>query len=108
MALEDTLQQMRDEMSKYFGDVADMMGEVSDRITHLGNHVTNTNNPHRVEKDEVGLGEVQNFPVATREQAIDGDTNFSYMTPLRTREAIDVMFDAMIDAFEDASNDINQ
>lgn len=38
-------------------------------------------------KSDVGLGSVQNYGVATREQAEAGTANNVYMTPLRTAEA---------------------
>lgn len=51
-------------------------------------HLDDEDNPHKVTKDQVGLKEVQNYPVATTIQAETGDSNEVYMTALRTREAI--------------------
>lgn len=48
-------------------------------------------NPHQVTKDQVSLGLVQNFGLATTEQAQAGRANNAYMTPLRTNEAIAVL-----------------
>ena len=47
-----------------------------------------TGNPHSVTKDQVGLGGVQNYSVATDVEAIAGTASDKYMTPLRTKEAI--------------------
>lgn len=54
----------------------------------LQEHIDDTNNPHEVSKDQVGLGSVQNYAVATQSQAVAGDLNNRYMTPLRTAQAI--------------------
>jgi len=51
-------------------------------------HYLDTNNPHGVTKDQVGLGSVMNYGIATSPQAIGGTSNSSYMTPLRTDELI--------------------
>jgi len=52
-------------------------------------HIANTNNPHGVTKSQVGLGNVQNYGIASQAQAQAGTDNASYMTPLRTKQAID-------------------
>lgn len=57
-------------------------------LAPLQDHLDDEDNPHRVTKEHVGLKEVQNYPVATTEQAEAGDSNEVYMTALRTREAI--------------------
>lgn len=52
-------------------------------------HRSNRDNPHGVTKQQTGLGNVENFPVSTRLQAIGGTHEYSYMTPRRTRQAIE-------------------
>ncbi len=54
----------------------------------LAAHVNNTNNPHNTTATQVGLGNVQNYDIATTAQATAGTDNATYMTPLRTKEAI--------------------
>lgn len=51
---------------------------------HLGNKA----NPHGVTKSQVDLGSVQNYGLATKQEAETGTSNVKYMTPLRTAEAI--------------------
>jgi hypothetical protein len=51
-------------------------------------HVGNTNNPHETTKAQVGLGSVENYPIATQTQAQVGTNNTAYMTPLRVAQAI--------------------
>ena len=45
-------------------------------------------------KSDVGLGNVQNYGIATQAQAQAGTANDVYMTPLRVKEATRVEFDA--------------
>lgn len=49
-------------------------------------HVANTNNPHNVTKAQVGLVYVENFPVASAEEARAGTRADRYMTPQRTTQ----------------------
>lgn len=53
-----------------------------------GGHITNYDNPHRVTKAQVGLGNVDNYATANQQQAEDGALNTLFMTPLRTKQAI--------------------
>lgn len=51
-------------------------------------HIADKNNPHGVNKAQIGLSLVQNYGIATDLQAQEGLDNASYMTPARTRAAI--------------------
>lgn len=51
-------------------------------------HINNTNNPHGTTKAQVQLGLVENYGIATTAQAQAGTDNATYMTALRTKEAI--------------------
>ncbi len=57
-------------------------------LTPLNSHTTDTNNPHGTNKTQIGLSLVQNYPIASQEQATTGTSNDSYMTPLRVAQAI--------------------
>lgn len=52
-------------------------------------HITDKNNPHQVNKTQVGLSAVMNYGIASTTQAQNGTANDVYMTPLRVKEAID-------------------
>ena len=54
----------------------------------LNTHVNDRNNPHQTTKAHVGLGNVQNFDIATTAEAQAGVSNSVYMTPVRTAEEI--------------------
>ena len=54
----------------------------------VSDHIDNTSNPHQVTKAQVGLGNVQNYPIASQAAAQAGTANNLYMTPLRVAEAI--------------------
>jgi len=55
---------------------------------NLQAHINDHNNPHEVTATQVGLGNVQNFGLATNAQALAGTDNASYMTPLLVSAAI--------------------
>lgn len=63
----------------------------------LNAHMADMNNPHQTTKAQVGLGSVQNFALATQAEAEAGASAARYMTPLRTREAIEAIAGAKID-----------
>jgi|SRR5690625_211159 len=52
-------------------------------------HKADKTNPHNVTKSQVGLGNVQNYGIALESQAKAGVSNAVYMTPLRTKQAIE-------------------
>lgn len=52
-------------------------------------HVSNKQNPHEVTKAQVGLGSVDNFSTASQAEALAGVATNRFMTPLRTKQAID-------------------
>ena len=52
-------------------------------------HISNKSNPHSVTKSQVGLGNVQNYGIATQAEAEAGTSNTKYMTPLRVKQAIE-------------------
>lgn len=62
---------------------------VKDVKDALDTHTTNTSNPHSVTKTQVGLGSVGNYAVATQAEAEAGTVTNKYMTPQRTKQAID-------------------
>lgn len=54
----------------------------------LNPHLNDFNNPHQVTKAQVGLGNVQNYGVATTAEAQAGVVSDKYMTPALTKSAI--------------------
>ena len=62
---------------------------VKDVKDELDIHEANTSNPHGVTKAQVGLGSVENYAVATQAEAQAGAVTNKYMTPQRTKQAID-------------------
>lgn len=64
----------------------------------LETHASRVDNPHRVTKAQVGLGNVSNFPTATLVEAGEGIAQDRFMTPETTAHAIDVQVGADFDA----------
>lgn len=57
--------------------------------THTQAHASRRDNPHGVTKEQIGLGQVENYPVSTLQQAVDGVHHASIMTPLRVKQSIE-------------------
>lgn len=57
-------------------------------IPLLSGHANRTDNPHGVTKVQVGLGNVENLPLASESEAIAGSRNDRYMTPLTTYQMV--------------------
>jgi hypothetical protein len=64
----------------------------------LTTHTTNTNNPHGTTATQVGLGNVQNYPIAQVTDAQAGTSNALYMTPLLVASAISAIPSAPLTA----------
>ena len=54
----------------------------------LTSHKNNTSNPHNTNKGHVGLGNVNNFPIADENTYYDSTNNAVYMTPYSTYKAV--------------------
>lgn len=61
---------------------------INDIKAAINDHKNNKNNPHSVTKSQIGLENVENLGLADTNEAKQGSTNSKYMTPLRTKEAI--------------------
>lgn len=70
-------------------------------------HINNKSNPHGVTKEQVGLGDVANYPLATKELAEQGTLNNRYMTPLRTKEAFDTFINPFNNRLLELENNNN-
>ena len=74
-------------------EVVESLDNIRDAISSstgggLESHIANKSNPHEVTAAQVGLGNVQNFPIATTAQAQAGTNTTTYMTPATTAAAI--------------------
>lgn len=59
--------------------------------TLTGGHLTSTSNPHQVTKAQVGLGSVENYPMATLTEAEEGIRGDVYMSAEATAHAISAL-----------------
>ncbi len=55
------------------------------------NHVRNLLNPHQVNKEQVGLGKVENFGPASPIDAVAGESNDTLITPATLRAVLDAL-----------------
>lgn len=89
------------------GYYATLHAKVEGIMSVISGHIQDLDNPHRVNKDTMGLDLIENFPPATEEQAREAVSNESYMTPKRTSEQIDeLVLQPLTDAFNDAANQL--
>lgn len=62
------------------------------RMNHIEegiySHTIDISNPHKVTAAQVGLGNIQNFGLATEDEAKQGDSNAKYMTPSLTQAVL--------------------
>lgn len=68
---------------------AQAMAAVADVVGDLGDHINDFNNPHRVTKDQIGLGLVGNYPLATPEIARLGLSHNTLITPYLIKYALE-------------------
>jgi hypothetical protein len=74
----------------------------------LRNHVLNIDNPHGVTAEQLGLGQVRNWPPATKEQAADGSVGSAYMTPASTRDFCEAgLYAALVDVATTATTSLD-
>jgi len=57
--------------------------------SNIQGHISSTSNPHSVTKAQVNLGNVQDYGLSTQLEAETGAIDTAYMTPLKTKQAID-------------------
>lgn len=78
-----------EELRKYADKLSsDQDAKTAQLKTAMDAHINNVNNPHQTTKTQVGLGSVENLPLATQAQAEAGQSNQAYMTPLTVAQAI--------------------
>lgn len=65
--------------------------------SRLVEHANNYNNPHLIEKDDIGLGEVDNFPTATLAEHVDGVREDAFTTPQGTKYAVEAWTNSGVD-----------
>lgn len=58
----------------------------------------------QLNKEQLGLGEVENYGVATKEEAEAGELNSKYMTPLRVVDLLNALFMPAITAFQERTD----
>ncbi|QBJ02710.1 tail protein [Pseudomonas phage Psa21] len=70
-------------------------------------HLKDFGNPHRVTKDQTGLGLVQNFGMATNPEAIQGSLTNRYISPASMMAAINAIAVAPLNAHITATGNVH-
>jgi hypothetical protein len=86
--LRQQMQAIRDELEL-------LIAAVDDKVDL---HIADYANPHRVTKLQVGLGQVQDFPIASASEALAGTATNRYMTPALTTTLINRLIDEQLGA----------
>lgn len=85
-------------MSKVVEVLYDIVSAIQDQAgAALPAHVADKNNPHNVTKEQVLLGNVENYGIATLQEATAGVVSNKYMTPERVRQAMVAMLAQTLD-----------
>lgn len=66
----------------------------------LADHIANKNNPHGVTAEQINLGSVQNFPMATISEAVAATAGDRYMSPVTTSALINAQANSVIAAHQ--------
>lgn len=94
--------ELRAQMRSMRAELEALIAGLDDRLTA---HVNDKSNPHETTKAQVGLGDVENFPIASEAEATIGTAQNRYMTPARTTLLIDRLVKEAMDAhIADKSN----
>lgn len=80
---------------------------VADLQAQLAAFIARRDNPHEVTKDQVGLGLVENFAVATSEEAAAGAVD-KYVTPAIAKELVQAGIDALVGTAPEALDTIQE
>lgn len=75
---------------------------------NFNNFVERRDNPHQVNKAQVGLELVENFGVATSEEAIAGVASDKYMTPVLTKEVVAAAIEALVGTAPEALDTLQE
>ena len=89
--------------------IDDLRGWINQRLSEtvdiIEEHQRDASNPHKTDKNQVGLGQVQNYPIATEQQALAGSANNAYMTPYLVAKFVSYKAsDALLAHIADKSN----
>lgn len=69
--------------------------------------IARRDNPHEVTKEQVGLGSVENYAVATAEEAAAGATD-KYLTPALVKQLIQTGIEALVGSAPDALDTLQE
>lgn len=78
-------------------DLIASLAEMADAIYNAAQgvnegHIADKNNPHNVNKEQVGLGNVENFSIATAQEARELSAPNKYITPQNLGAALDYFY----------------
>ena len=85
-----TAEQINEITTELSKNINNIITNITNKTTNLGtdlsNHISNKNNPHSTTKAQVGLGDVQNYGIATKAEAQAAEIDNKYMTPAKVKD----------------------
>lgn len=84
---EDSHKDIRDSIDSVSETGNQNKEDISNVKKDLNDHKV-ADNPHGIDKEIVGLGDVENYPIATTREAEAGEIDNAYMTPKKVHQAI--------------------
>lgn len=69
--------------------VSNQTSELTNIDSSLAKHLINYNNPHNTSKETIGLDKIVNGPMATDQEAIEGEADDKYMNPKNNRAVLE-------------------
>lgn len=84
--------------AKYMTPLSTKQAITKQAATLVTTHVDDKTNPHNVTKAQVGLAKVLDYELATEADAEAGTSHQKYMTPLRTKQAIEKKISSSVDS----------
>lgn len=112
-------QKLLDVLKKNYGVYFTAVGnKIQELAKSLYTHVNFKGNPHGTTATDINLGNLPNYPVATEQEAEEGKSNTTLLTPYLanklistqaiTSAGIEELVDAMTAAFKEATKEIEQ
>jgi len=83
---------------QYMYLIGELRAEFDAAMIEVNSHINNKNNPHGVTAAQVGLGSVENNPMASLPEAQAAAALNRYMSPRRTKELFEAVFLPMLQA----------
>lgn len=81
-------QSLRDDTNNYRQELVRVLRDYLAAKDDMADHVTDTNNPHGVDRHQLGLGYLENFAIASDADVVSGSSATLYIRPTQLEDAL--------------------